>query len=183
MGTAVHSQQLGAHVVRFCSTTELMCFWVSLTRFTSGRSGIAVPRPRESLYFIYPNRQFGFHAKKVKSRSVRGNFRKAETRHSTKNSQQTLKHGIKHTFFFFFPEKWRSRLCWRHCGVKLTPRGSLVLYLRGGFDVTSGWKHLNEGWKLRGAVMIMCLRAMKSEVEVNKCTAHKVTGSLCGVPC
>lgn len=33
--------------------TELMCFWVSLTRFTSGRSGIGVPFPILSLYLIY----------------------------------------------------------------------------------------------------------------------------------
>lgn len=31
--------------------TELMCFWVSLTRFTSGRSGMGVPLPMLSLYF------------------------------------------------------------------------------------------------------------------------------------
>ncbi len=46
------------------STTELMCFWVSLTRFTSGRSGIAVARPRESLYFIYPADSLGFRHRK-----------------------------------------------------------------------------------------------------------------------
>ena len=38
----------------FWSTTELMCFWVSRTRFTSGRSGMAVPWPTDSLYCIYP---------------------------------------------------------------------------------------------------------------------------------
>lgn len=31
-------------------STELMCFWVSLTRFTSGRSGMGVPCPIASLY-------------------------------------------------------------------------------------------------------------------------------------
>lgn len=35
------------------ATTELMCFCVSLTRFTSGRSGIGVPCPIASLYFTY----------------------------------------------------------------------------------------------------------------------------------
>lgn len=38
---------------KILAITELMCFWVSLTRFTSGRSGIGVPLPILSLYLIY----------------------------------------------------------------------------------------------------------------------------------
>lgn len=37
--------------VSIWATTELMCFCVSLTRFTSGRSEIGVPCPIASLYF------------------------------------------------------------------------------------------------------------------------------------
>lgn len=84
----------------FCSTTELMCFWVCLTRFTSGRSGIAVPRPRESLYFIYSTDSLDFMpsgGKKVKNRSFRDNCRKTESQH--RQTTADMKHGIKHTFF------------------------------------------------------------------------------------
>lgn len=108
MGTTVHSQPLGAHVVRLWSTTELMCLWVSLTRFTSGRSGIAVPPPTESLYLIYPTE--GSVEEKWKGRKRSGiNQRQYQgERKTTQHGTTDTEHGIKHTFF---PEKWRSVSC------------------------------------------------------------------------
>lgn len=84
------------------------------------------------LVFYLPNKQFGFHAEKVeekvKSRSIRNNGRTDRDTAQHQKTQQTQ--NMELNTRFFFPEKWRSR-------VKLTPQGSLVLYLRGGFDVTS----------------------------------------------
>lgn len=78
-----------------------MCFWVSLTRFTSGRSDIVVPRPRESLYFIYVTEHLRFRAERVKSRSVRDNCKKAETQHCTRtHSRQSDRLTVTNTLFF-----------------------------------------------------------------------------------
>lgn len=93
MATAEHAQHLAAHVVaRAGSTTELMCFCVSLTLFTSGRSGMAVARPRASLYFIYPA-QFG----KYRSRSVRETTAENSQTHSRikkKKKKRELNHNL-----------------------------------------------------------------------------------------
>lgn len=57
---------------------------------------MAVPRPRESLYFIYPTHSLGFTKRKYKAgQYIRQSQEDRDTSHSTKNPQQTAKHEIK----------------------------------------------------------------------------------------
>lgn len=94
MGTTVHSQQLAAHVDWFCSTTELMCFWVCLTRFTSGRSGMAVPRAKESLYFIYSTKILDFMQRKwekIESDHLQEDRTKQQTKTHDETNNNTQK--------------------------------------------------------------------------------------------
>lgn len=101
MGTTVHSQKLGAHRVRFFwfhYRADVLLGLFDPLHLREVRYSCA--STKRVLVFYLPNRQFGFHAKKVKSRSVRDNRRKRErdTQHSTKTHSR---HEELNTHFLF----------------------------------------------------------------------------------